>query len=400
MRLDLGLEPVLDKTLAHEWLFDRFPKGVDVKLFDDVGQIYELVLAEMELEEWEDELEQFRKRAAYYEEVEGRKTHHFHISAIKGKGQIGRTSQYLTHWYYPYKAKFHPQMVKALINWTGLREGDLLLDPFVGSGTALIEARTIGVNTVGIDIDPVCILQAKVKCELLDMTADEIEVVPRNEVFDFFDKHLRDKKSPLSPRLHEFFLLSYLYALSDYTYVQRDLWEAFNSNINWIVNTLKKWQKLQASLAIELGNFEVEMGDARKLDIPSESVDAIVTSPPYSIAVDYIKNDLHALKYLGLSPDKLREDLIGLRGRRESRIANYFHDMELAFEEMFRVLKKGSRCAVIIGDVTYNGNKLPIKEWFIQHAQHAGFTCKGIIRRPILGGYARLRYEYILLFEK
>ena len=195
-------------------------------------------------------------------------------------------------------------------------------------------------------------------------------------------------------------LLTYLYALSDYTYVKRDLWVGFNRNLDGILDTLRKWSELKERLSFHLGEVRAEVGDARNLNLPSESVDGIITSPPYSIAVDYIKQDMHAFNYLGINPDDLSKNLIGLRGKGDDRIKNYQVDMRAAFEEMHRVLKPKRRCAVIIGDVTYNGERLPIKDWFIHYAKNVGFEVEGVIRRPILGGYARLRYEYILMFRK
>jgi hypothetical protein len=92
--------------------------------------------------------------------------------------------------------------------------------------------------------------------------------------------------------------------------------------------------------------------------------------------------------------------MIGLRGKGEERIANYFIDMLDAFKEMHRVLKKGAFCVILIGDVTYNGKRLPIHKKYIEFGEAVGFSHIGIIKRPILGGYARLRYEYILMFQK
>ena len=56
-------------------------------------------------------------------------------------------NQYMTHWFYPYKGKFHPQMTRALINIIGLKKGDVLLDPFSGSGTAAVEGALLGLKT-------------------------------------------------------------------------------------------------------------------------------------------------------------------------------------------------------------------------------------------------------------
>ncbi len=407
-------EPIMD------WILNGIPEPVNVKLFDDVGSIYEAQLAKMELSRWWRDLEAFRRRCAYFEEVNGEKTFHYYISNIRGKGQIGRTNQYLTHWFYPYKAKFHPQMVKALINWMGLRGEDRLLDPFVGSGTTLIEAKTIGIDSWGVDINPICTLMSRVKCELLDLTTEMIKEVPREKVFHYFNRKMRgvlgktsnlelyvknlenEPKLISDDRVYCFYQLCYLYALSDYTYIKKPLWEGFNNNLDAILKTVEKFQDLKQKLDFKLGNVKVLEGDARKLSemFPREYFAGIITSPPYSIAVDYIKNDLHALSYLNINADTLVKDMVGLRGKGDERIDNYYKDMRNSFKEMNKVLQPDRYCVTIIGDVTYKEKKLPIHQKYIEFAQEAGFILDKIIRRPILGGYARLRYEYVLIFKK
>lgn len=406
-------EPILD------WVLNGVPKDVHVKLFDDVSFIYEAQLARMELSSWWQAPAEFRKRAAYFEEVNGEKTHHYYFSDIKGKGQIGRTNQYLTHWYYPYKAKFHPQMIKALINWTGLKKGQTLLDPFMGSGTALIEAKLIGVDSIGIDIDPFCAFLSKVKSDLLDLETEEIKAVDPRSAFDFF-KETKEKspqiglakfvevetRSPFfqkDERLRNFYLLTYLYALSDYTYIKKDMWKSFQHHSSEITKSIRVFGSLKKEFRLETGKVEVRTGDARFLSeqgIQKESIDGIVTSPPYSIAVDYIANDLHTLKYLGIEPVGLQDKLIGLKGKHEERVRIYIEDMKLAFESMYQVLKPEARCVVVIGDVTFEGKKLPLTKVFIETAEKIGFHLLNVIRRPILGGFARLRYEYMILLEK
>ncbi len=54
-------------------------------------------IAKRELSRFYDDLDTFRKRTAYFEDVNGQKSYHYYISHIEGKGQIGRTNQYLTH---------------------------------------------------------------------------------------------------------------------------------------------------------------------------------------------------------------------------------------------------------------------------------------------------------------
>jgi hypothetical protein len=74
----------------------------------------------------------------------------------------GARGDHLTHRIFRYPAKFHPPVVRELLQ-RYTREHDLVLDPFVGSGTLLVEARTFGRSSLGVDVDPVAVLVAKVK---------------------------------------------------------------------------------------------------------------------------------------------------------------------------------------------------------------------------------------------
>jgi hypothetical protein len=79
-----------------------------------------------------------------------------------GGGYPAARGDYLTHRIFRYPAKFHPPVVRELLN-RYTREHDLVLDPFVGGGTLLVEARTLGRSSLGVDVDPVAVLVAKAK---------------------------------------------------------------------------------------------------------------------------------------------------------------------------------------------------------------------------------------------
>lgn len=71
-------------------------------------------------------------------------------------------SSRLTHYLFRYPAKFHPPVARALIDQFTC-PGNLILDPFCGSGTLLVEALPLGRKVIGLDIDPVATFVSKVK---------------------------------------------------------------------------------------------------------------------------------------------------------------------------------------------------------------------------------------------
>ncbi len=68
----------------------------------------------------------------------------------------------LSHYLFKYPAKFHPPVVHTLLE-RYTQQGQVVLDPFCGSGTLLVEARVAGRNSVGLDIDPVAVAVARAK---------------------------------------------------------------------------------------------------------------------------------------------------------------------------------------------------------------------------------------------
>ena len=129
-------------------------------------------------------------------------------------------------------------------------------------------------------------------------------------------------------------------------------------------------------------------------------VDGIITSPPYSIAIDYVSNDAHALKALGYDLNELREKFIGVRGNGYKRINFYNEDMKKSLEEMHRVLKSGKYAVIIIGNATYQGREIKTVEFIISYAEKIGFKLVNNIDKIIFGLYNVIQKENILIFKK
>jgi len=153
-------------------------KMVEAHLDDKVQFVYEIAFAKRELlglnvktnTELDDKI-RFKIETPVNEQILLKRLAHFkkigntptEYSWIVSKNQKKSDNQFLTHWYYPYKGKYHPRLVRSIFNIIGLNYGQTVLDPFLGSGTTALEARLFGLNSIGFDISPVCTLVSNVK---------------------------------------------------------------------------------------------------------------------------------------------------------------------------------------------------------------------------------------------
>lgn len=102
----------------------------------------------------------------------------------------------LTHQLFRYPAKFHPPVARALIERYSSK-GDLVFDPFVGSGTLLVECAVMGRRGHGTDIDPLAIAVTKSKVHRHDLTAlarssDKVlaELLKHERAQDVYDRYI------------------------------------------------------------------------------------------------------------------------------------------------------------------------------------------------------------------
>ena len=390
-------------------------------LFDNVQFIYELALAKLELLalginfEITDKLREFNllnskgidsfiKKTAYFKIVDGKYSDYFYIIQ---KNVTRSVNQYLTHWIYPYKGKFHPQMIRALINIIGLKENDRVLDPFIGSGTTAVEAMLLGINCIGVDVSPLCVIQSRVKTESIEVI-EEIEnvkkIIIQKNSFKFFDKENKNLLNLIdsieNEKVRNFYKLAYLISVSDKERRNRKFEQSFYKNIELMIRSIKDFSDIVSKLNLKLGKVEIIKGDARNLDLEDNSIDGIITSPPYSIALDYVSNDAHSLKVIGYEPLEIREDFIGVRGRGIQRINLYNEDMKKSYKEMFRVLKPGKFVVIILGNAVYQGQEIKTVEFTIDYCKQIGFKLINNIDKIIFGLYNVMQKENILIFQK
>ncbi len=379
----------------------------NLKLLDNIQFIYELALARLELQSFNPDLkvtndfrefelkdngnlDVLKRRLAYFKTINGDYSDYYYLQKYN---QTKSVNQYLTHWIYPYKGKFHPQMIRALMNIIKIQQGETLLDLFVGSGTAVLEAQILGVNAIGLDISPLCVLISKVKTESVDVL-DEIK---KYKDFYLFKK---GGKEPSDERVKNFYKVAEMMAHSDQSRRGKNFESSFVSDALKMIASVEDYGNAIKKHNLKVGKTKILEGDARKINLKDESVDGIITSPPYSIALNYVANDAHSLKALGYDLDKIKEDFIGVRGTGLNKFELYDEDMEKAYSEMYRVLKKGKYCVVIIGNVTFLGQEINTTQNVIDYCEKLGFKIIKKMEKIIYGLYNVMQKEYILIFQK
>jgi len=343
----------------------------------------------------------------------------------------GKSSAYASHNFHAFPAKFPPQLPRKFIE--GLTApGDFVLDPMMGSGTTILEAFLVGRRGIGFDIDPMALRLCKVKVTPLSLEetatagnrvlhrAQESLQQDGTELRQQLDARfeeaerkfldywflpstqlelmalIREIERVQDPNIREFLELAFsaiIITKSGGVSMARDLahtrphrvrdktprpaLDEYRKRLSKNLNSL-------ATLARGSGTIEIFFGDAKTLALRDQTVDLIVTSPPYaSNAIDYMRAHKFSLVWFGHSlgslsqlrrqyighdavsgvelvelPDYARQVVASLArvDQKKAKVLHrYYSEMTRGLAEMARVLKPGRAAIVVIGLSTMRG---------------------------------------------
>lgn len=272
------------------------------------------------------------------------------IIGLKTAGETGGLQALSTKPIHPFPARMAPGL--ALDSLSALPRGSTVLDPMSGSGTVLRQASDLGLEARGFDLDPLAVLMAKVWTT--PVCDDEIEAAYRDllarSTFDASWSELawlsddQETKDFIAywfsdPQLSDLMrLAASLSGMKDdraSTYSDAAV-DVLRLNLSRIIVTKEQAASLARDTShsrphkvSETSSFNVfagyerslnavrkrlreappamaasiGIGDARRLsDIADHSIDAVVTSPPYLNAIDYLRGHRLALVWLDHSP--------------------------------------------------------------------------------------------------
>ncbi len=398
-------------------------------------------------------------------------------------------TKYSNHGFHTYPAMMIPQIARRLIEMYG-KDKKVLLDPFVGSGTALLEA-TLHKNfkkAYGIDINPLALLISKVKTTAIPPQKlwDEYHNLVKNSLEDkknkkqiakpdFFNIEfwfkpevikdlciIKENINSIKDKdIKDFFLIAFSETVRDVSNTRNREYKLYRMNEEMLKkhnpDTFRKFrEKVKENIysmedyVKEKQNCEINIlaEDTRNLtSIPENSVDLILTSPPYGdsrTTVAYGQFSRLGLQWLGYDKNQvLNIDKISLGGiptkdlkndlgsptlkqtldkiakidpYRARDVLSFYVDFDKCVQELHRVTKKGAFMCFVVGNRTVKGIQIPTDEIILElfqaknHYYHHNTFIRNIphkrmpkLNSPtnISGNHAvTMNEEWIVIIEK
>lgn len=322
--------------------------------------------------------------------------------SVSDEDRQAKEPLFLTHLFHSYAARTHPLTVRELLD--GLQTEQVVFDPFVGSGTTLVETALRGGKGIGCDISELSVLLARFKStwipqamrKALEKKGEQIVAASLERVH----KHIRPLQTWDQARYYEVHVYKELCGLREEIEVVKEkdipLYQAllliFSSvilkaskqnaesslklvNRNIGKGQITRWFQEKLHEVIRLHTFFEEkllnktnqpfvfQQDARELiherRIKPNSINIVLTSPPYLGVYNYLDHQLRRSAWLNINTTLLMQKEIGSRrDSREQSLAQsqirYQEDTDTWVRAIKQVLQINGIVYVIVGDSYYH----------------------------------------------
>lgn len=350
------------------------------------------------------------------------------------------------HRLHSYLGKYIPQLVEIFLR-KYFKAGQTILDPFVGSGTTLVQSNELGMNSIGFDVSifNVVLCRAKTtkydleeaKREILDVlqkTSNTSEVQPQQLALwekqgSYHNDYLKKWFAPQS--LEELFVYRSWVEKGDYIYKDllkiilsrsarsarltthfdldfpkepqtKPYWcykhsrecsptqDAIKFLSRYSHDTIKRieeFSKLRSDAWVK-----VEHADSRNIELPP--LDGVITSPPYVGLIDYHDQHAYAYHLLGLENHSQKEIGSATNGASQRAKQQYVDDISAVFRNTTKTMPSGGRLIVVAADRA---------NLYDQIAEKSGVETEAVLNRHVnrrTGRRSSEFFESIFIWRK
>lgn len=302
----------------------------------------------------------------------------------------------------PWRGQFTPEFLEVLLS--EYASDGLVVDPYCGSGTTLMEAAHAGLPSHGVEVNPaayilsdlysLCGIRPIERLRLVQAIGHALfESTKLTSSSERLAEWIRDLSEPNHRRVAEaVFLLS----LKNGSVIDDVSMKKALDQVEGLVRRLPQ---------DEVG-ITVELGDARSIALASGTAGTIITSPPYVNVFNYHQNYRKAVELLGCDVlPAARAEFGSNRKHRQNRfltVIQYAQDIGLSLLETSRISRPDATSVWVVGRES-NVRGVPIRNpqiVFEMATQAAGLEMINKHERKFRSRYGALVYEDVLVFKR
>lgn len=337
-------------------------------------------------------------------------------------------STYFTHGFHPYPAKFTPQLVNKYLS-KYCKPGDKIIDPFCGSGTALVEGILNGIDSIGIDLNPIAYVISKAKTNIysekdIAFTKQFLSHIQIESSYNLFSQN--HKKHNINIHIPNFYNRDHWFQKNvsiELATLKKNIEDIENQNVRDLLicafskiivkvsnqdsevrytaknknhpdgivfdtfyNTVKNYIKVLESNKYNIkSDASVYLGDTTEVlkNFTNNCFDFIITSPPYINTFDYYLYHKQRMFWLGFDHKTVRNNEIGNHHRIDSKSfqeakEEYITLMTNIMHSLSRVSKPNSIFIMIIGDGIVNGTTIDMSQVISEICNNCEYNIKHI----------------------
>lgn len=320
---------------------------------------------------------------------------------------------------FPWRGQFSPELIEIFLNKYS-QENFVILDPFLGSGTTLFESIRKGLRCYGSEINPsaiemsrtaqfteVPLIERKIIIQETVLVVEKFFRSPSHDLFSYCEeqdisqepgkileescqKIMQETKN--KPFVRNIFINALIRYMNSKGYLTK----------HDFLCALNEHAKIIESLPYSSKGCQVFHSDARSIPLPDNSINLVITSPPYINVFNYHQNNRPAMELTGWNLLTIAKSEIGSnRKHRQNRfltVVQYALDMLDTLHEMRRLLNANGRAIMVVGrESNVRGasfsNGILVATLAIGGA---GFTLDKLQERKFVNRFGETIYEDIL----